>query len=31
MKNKLKIAAISITTIAVSIYSFYLIKNGYTL
>ena len=31
MKNKLKIATISITTIAASIYSFYLIKNGYML
>ena len=31
MKNKLKIFAISITTIAASIYSFYLVKNGYML
>ena len=31
MKNKLKIFAISITTIAASIYSFYLIKNCYML
>lgn len=31
MKNKLKIFAICATTIAASIYSFYLVKSGYML